>query len=219
MHKYPDRQAAGKMLAPYLKAYANCKEVLVLGLPRGGVPIAYEIALSLSAPLDVLIVRKLGVPWQKELAMGAIASNGIVFLNKEILNNLHISQAEINKTMEAEINELARREKVYRGNRSPLQLTNHIIILVDDGIATGATMIAAIEAVRQQKPKRIVVAVPVATPASCEEINSLVEEIVCPLQPDNLYAVGAWYDEFSETSDEEVRLLLDQNTEKKNENK
>jgi len=208
MRKFLDRYDAGKVLAEKLKAYKNNSDVIVLALPRGGVPVAFEVAKALHAPLDIFIVRKLGVPSHEELAMGAIASNDTIVFNEEIVRGLNIPQYEIDQVIKSEKQELERREKAYRGNKKFPNLDNKIIILVDDGIATGATMRAAIKAISQQKIKKLIVAVPVAAYETCLEISKLANELICPLQPENFYAVGAWYDNFNQTEDEEVFNLL-----------
>ncbi len=208
MDQYLDRQHAGKILATHLKKYAGKEDVIVLALPRGGVPVAYEIASSLSIPLDVFIVRKLGVPGHEELAMGALASGGVVLLNEELINYLKISKPSIDQVIESEKNELSRREQLYHVNEEAPVLKDKTILLVDDGIATGSTMQAAILALRQQKPAQIIVAVPVAAQDTYKDISKLVDKIVCPLTPVNFYAVGLWYKNFSQTSDSEVCELL-----------
>lgn len=208
MDKYLDRQHAGKILATHLKKYAGKEDAIVLALPRGGVPVAYEIASSLSIPLDVFIVRKLGVPGHEELAMGALASGGVVLLNEELINYLKISKPSIDQVIESEKNELSRREQLYHVNEEAPVLKDKTILLVDDGIATGSTMQAAILALRQQKPAQIIVAVPVAAQDTYKDISKLVDKIVCPLTPVNFYAVGLWYKNFSQTSDSEVCELL-----------
>ncbi|EKD74155.1 MAG: Phosphoribosyltransferase [uncultured bacterium] len=208
MERFLNRYQAGKLLAEQLKSYAKKPDVIVLALPRGGVPVAYEVAKKLSVPLEVFIVRKLGVPGHEELAMGAIATGGVVVFNDEIVDNLTISQAAINRVIQAEQQELQRRELTYRGNRPFPALSGKTIILVDDGIATGATMRAAIKSLRQQSPAAIIMAVPVAALSTCEEIANNVDKIVCLLKPHNFYAVGAWYEDFSQTTDNEVFELL-----------
>ncbi|MBF2006217.1 MAG: phosphoribosyltransferase [Chlorogloeopsis fritschii C42_A2020_084] len=206
--KFHDRAEAGKLLARRLAAYANRPEVLVVALPRGGVPVAFEVAQALHAPLDICIVRKLGVPHHKELAMGAIAAGGIRVLNYDVISWLGISSKTIDEVAAKELRELQRRDHVYRGERPPLDVRNHTVILVDDGIATGSTIRTAIAILRQQQPQRIVVAVPVAPLATCQELRAEVEEIVCLSTPEPLYAIGLWYENFSQTTDEEVRELL-----------
>jgi putative phosphoribosyl transferase len=181
----------------------------VLGLPRGGVPVAYEVAKVLNAPLDVFLVRKLGVPGREELAMGAIASGSVRVLNKNVVQSLRLSDQTIEAVAAAEQRTLVRRERVYRGDRPRLAVRDQTIILVDDGLATGATMRAAVVALRQQQPRRIVVAVPVAAPETCDEFRAEVDDIVCAITPPLFYAVGLWYQDFSQTSDEEVRALLE----------
>lgn len=210
MNRYLDRYSAGKVLAEALKTYANRKDVIVLALPRGGVPVGFEIAKALSVPLDVFIVRKLGVPGHEELAMGALAMGGITVFNEELLQDLKIPQRSINKVIEMEQQELNRRVSVYRDDKPYPDLTGKMIILVDDGIATGATMRAAISALRQLKPKNIVIAVPVAELTTCEKMAKNVDQLVCPLKPTDFYAVGQWYEDFSQTTDDEVRELLNQ---------
>ena len=210
MEKYIDRYEAGIVLANHLKDYANQEQVIALALPRGGVPVAYEIATALSIPLDIFIVRKLGVPGHEELAMGAIASGGTVVFNEPLMNQLNIEQKLIDSVLAAEQKELVRRERLYRGNRPLPILLGKTIILVDDGIATGSTMLAAVKALHKHKPASIIIAVPVAARSTCEELKTLVDKIVCPLRPINFYAVGLWYEQFSQTSDDEVIELLKQ---------
>lgn len=209
---FANRREAGKILADMLMPYANQDDLIVLALPRGGVPVAYEIAKTLHAPLDVFIVRKLGVPWHEELAMGAIATPHVVVFNESVINSVGVSQEDIDKVIQTESQELRRRNKVYRGGRPFPDLTHKTIVLVDDGIATGATMRAAIQALRQQNPTEIVVAVPVAALDTCEELSRTVDQFVCPLTPEDLHAIGAWYGDFSQTEDEEVRQLLSDTT-------
>ena len=204
MDIFNDRYEAGKVLAEYLKQYQNKPDVIVLALPRGGVPVAFEIAKSLNAPLDVFIVRKLGVPWHEELAMGAIASGGTVIFNDNIVQQLNITKPIINQVIDTEENELKRREIMYRGKRPFPNLKNKTIILVDDGIATGATMKVAIKGLREHSPAKIIVAAPVAALETYEEIEKLVDHIICPLVPTDFYAVAKWYVNFPQTSDEEV---------------
>ncbi|HZA28009.1 MAG TPA: phosphoribosyltransferase [Gammaproteobacteria bacterium] len=207
--RFRDRRDAGRQLAEKLSAYANRPDVLVLGLPRGGVPVAYEVAKVLNAPLDVFLVRKLGVPGHEELAMGAIASGSVRVLNKNVVQSLRLSDQTIEAVAAAEQRTLVRRERVYRGDRPRLAVRDQTVILVDDGLATGATMRAAVVALRQQQPRRIVVAVPVAAPETCDEFRAEVDDIVCAITPPLFYAVGLWYQDFSQTSDEEVRALLE----------
>ncbi|KTD23478.1 phosphoribosyltransferase [Legionella lansingensis] len=208
MEKFINRHEAGRILADQLKSYANNPNVIVLALPRGGVPVGYEVAKALSVPLDVFIVRKLGVPDHEELAMGAIASGGVTVFNQDIVDTLSISQENIEKIIAKEEQELKRREDMYRHNLPFPDLENKIVILVDDGIATGATMRAAIKALRQQNPAQLIMAIPVAAFSTYQEMGKLVDEIVCPLQPLNFYAVGLWYEDFQQTSDAEVSELL-----------
>lgn len=208
MDKFVDRQDAGIVLAKHLKEYANQSNAIVLALPRGGVPVAYEIATALSIPLDVFIVRKLGLPGYEELAMGALAMGDTIIFNERLRDQLHIDQASIDAVVESEQKELVRREHLYRGNRPFPDLLGKTIILVDDGIATGSTMHAAIKALRKFKPASIIIAVPVAARDTCEEMSKLVDQIICPLKPINFHAVGLWYENFSQTSDSEVIELL-----------
>ncbi len=209
---FRDRTEAGQLLAAQLRAYAHRPDVLVLGLPRGGVPVAYEVAQALHAPLDVFVVRKLGLPGQEELAVGAIASGGARVLNNEVVRALEIPDEEIDSLAAQEQAELERRERVYRGDRPWPDLHGRVVILVDDGLATGSTMRAAVAALRHQEPARIVVAVPVAAPETCQEFQSIADEIVCLQTPYPFYAVGLWYRDFGQTTDEQVRVLLDQST-------
>lgn len=206
--RFTDRRHAGRVLAAALDDYAGTPDLLILGLPRGGVAVAYEVALALNAPLDVYPVRKLGLPGQEELAMGAIASGGVRVLNREIVDALRIPQSVIDTVAGQEGVELARREQAYRGGRTAPEVRGKTVILVDDGLATGSTMRAAIEALRQGAPARIVVGVPVAAPDTCEEIRRHVDEAVCASTPEPFRGVGAWYQDFSQTSDAEVRELL-----------
>lgn len=208
LQKFRNRTEAGKLLAGQLTDYANRSDVLVLGLPRGGVPVAYEVAKELDAPLDVCLVRKLGVPGHKELAMGAIAAGGVRVINENVIDWLRISPETINEVAAMEIRELDRRSHIYRGNRPLPKVKNHTIILVDDGIATGATIRAAISTLKKQKPRKLVVAVPVAGLSTCEELQAEVDEVVCILKPEDLYAIGLWYEDFQQTTDAEVCELL-----------
>jgi putative phosphoribosyl transferase len=205
---YQDRSEAGRLLATKLTAYAHRRDVLVLALPRGGVPVAYEVARALHAPLDVFVVRKLGVPGHEELAMGAIATGDVCVLNEQVVQMLRISGSVIDAVATEERKELERREHLYRDNRPPPDVQDRIVILVDDGLATGATMRAAVAALRQQHPACIVVAVPVAAPSTCEELSEEVDEIICAQTPTPFFGVGYWYVDFSQTTDKEVYDLL-----------
>jgi predicted phosphoribosyltransferase len=205
---FRDRTEAGRLLAARLEKYAGKPDVMVLALPRGGVPVAFEVARALHAPMDVFIVRKLGVPGHEELAMGAVASGGVRVLNDHVVAGLGIPEYVIDAVVKWETEELKRRERLYRGNRPPADVRGKTVILVDDGLATGSTMLAAVQALRQQGPARIVVAVPVASPDTCELMKAYVDEIVCAATPEPFYAVGLWYEDFSQTTDEEVRELL-----------
>ncbi len=205
---FRDRTDAGRVLATRLGAYADRADALVLGLPRGGVPVAREVARALRLRLDVFLVRKLGVPGHEELAMGAIASGGVRVLNTEVVANLRIPEAVIEEVAAAQTRELERREHVYRGARPPTEVRGLGVILVDDGMATGATMRAAVAALRPRGPRRIVVAVPVAAEPTCSDLAEAVDEVVCAFTPDPFYAVGLWYVDFAETSDAEIARML-----------
>jgi putative phosphoribosyl transferase len=210
---FPDRPAAGRELAMRLGHYARRHDVIILALPRGGIPVAFEVAQALEAPLDVFVVRKLGVPGHEELAMGAIASGAgkpVQVLNNEVVDSLGIPPSIIQRVANEERLELERREKAYRGNRPPADIAGHVVILIDDGLATGATMRAAALAVKQRKPARTVIAVPVAAAETCQQMKSLVDEMICLHTPEPFQAVGLWYDNFSQTTDDEVRALLQQ---------
>lgn len=208
--RFRDRREAGRRLAAKLRGYAGKPEVLVLGLPRGGVPVAFEVAKALNAKMDVFLVRKLGVPGQEELALGAIATGGIRVLNRQVIDMLRVPDHRIEAVAEKEQEELDRRENAYREGRPPPEIRGRTVILVDDGLATGSTMRAAAEALRQRKPGRLIVAVSVAAREICDELRDHVDEIVCAITPDPFYAVGLWYENFTQTTDEEVRELLRQ---------
>lgn len=206
---FENRRQAGRMLAEQLSDFADRTDTIVLGLPRGGVPIAFEVARKLRAPLDVYVVRKLGVPGQEELAFGAIATGGGRVLNVSLARALHLTDAMIERVTEREGLELKRREKLYRGSRPPPDLRDKTIIVVDDGLATGATMRAAVEGLKQLQPKEIVVAVPVGSREVCVEFENKADVLcVCAMSPEPFYGVGMWYQDFSQTSDEEVIELL-----------
>lgn len=207
--RYRDRKEAGQRLAERLLDYRDRSDVVVLGLPRGGVVIASEIARRLHAPLDVFVVRKLGVPGQEELAMGAIASGGVRVLNSAVVDVCGIPASVIEEVTEQERRELERRERLYRGVRPPIAIEGRTVILVDDGIATGATMRAAVAALRRLKPARIIVAAPTAAPQACELLSKEADEVICDIMPDPFYSVGLWYDDFTQNSDEEIRELLE----------
>jgi predicted phosphoribosyltransferase len=206
--RFKDRRRAGVVLAQHLERFAGKDDVVVLAIPRGGVPVGYEVARALGVPLDVFVVRKLGLPGQEELAMGAIASGGARVLNDEVIAWLHPSFETIEAVTSAQRAELERRERAYRGDRPPPPLEGQTVILVDDGLATGSTMKAAVLAVREQHPAGIVVAVPVGAPETCEALRRVADEVVCPLMPQPFSAVGQWYVDFSQTTDEQVRELL-----------
>ncbi|MFW6331419.1 MAG: phosphoribosyltransferase [Gemmatimonadota bacterium] len=207
--RFRDRADAGRSLAEDLRAYADREDVLVLGLPRGGVPVAYEVARSLGAPMDVFLVRKLGVPGQEELAMGAIASGGVRVLNQDVVAQLGITDDTVARVAAEEQEELERRERTYRAGRPELDLEGRTVLLVDDGLATGSTMRAAANAVRSHRPRELVIAVPVAEPEICESFRDLVDTVVCSLTPHPFRAVGLWYERFDQTTDDEVRTLLE----------
>ena len=207
--RFQDRAQAGRFLADRLAAYSNRPDVAVLGLPRGGVPVAFEVAQRLTAPLDVFLVRKLGVPGHEELAMGAIATDQICILNDNVIQSLGISPGVIEQTIARERRELEKREQAFRLGQA-LELRDRVVILVDDGLATGATMRAAVMAARQRHPARVIVAVPVAARETHRQFQEQADEFVCVQTPENFEGVGQWYDDFTQTSDEEVRALLEQ---------
>lgn len=210
MTTFRNRTQAGKELARRLSKYADREDVLVLGLARGGLPVAFEVAEALHAPLDVFIVRKLGVPGHRELAMGAIASGGVRVLNQSVINSLNVPSEQIENVAAQEQRELERREQEYRGDAERLDVTGKTAILVDDGLATGASMRAAVQALRLSNPERIVVAVPAAAPSACQDFEEEVDEVVCLITPEPFFGVGAWYEDFSQTTDREVRRLLEE---------
>jgi putative phosphoribosyl transferase len=209
---FRNREQAGHALAERLKAYANRSDVVVLALPRGGLPIGVEVAAALRVPLDVFVVRKLGTPGQPELAMGAIASGGVRVLNDDVLKVLNLTSDAVDRVARAEQQELERRERLYRGDRPLPALADRVVILVDDGLATGSTMRAAVKAVRQHRPGKVVVAVPAGAAETCEEFRQEVDEIVCIIAPASFQAVGSWYEEFPQISDREVRDLLEKSS-------
>jgi predicted phosphoribosyltransferase len=206
--RFENRADAGHVLAEMLASYAMQPDTVVLALPRGGVPVGYEVAVGLGLPLDIFLVRKLGVPGHEELAMGAIASGGVRVLNDDVVGPLNIGAMTIERVAESEQQELERREAAYRDGRPSPHLRGRTVILVDDGLATGSTMLVAIRAINQQQPARVVVAVPTAAPSVCAEIGREADEMICAMTPEPFYAVGLWYDDFSETTDEDVRHLL-----------
>ena len=207
--RFYDRTHAGRRLAAELAPYANRPNLLVLALPRGGVPVAFMVAEALGAPLDVFLVRKLGVPGHEELAMGAIASGGIRVVNREVVDMLRVPQSAIDAVAEKEQREMERRERAYRGDRPEPVIRGRTVILVDDGLATGSTMRAAVAALHAEHPERLVVAVPVAAQETCDLLADEVDDIVCAITPEPFYAVGLWYQDFSQTTDEEVHELLE----------
>jgi putative phosphoribosyl transferase len=206
---FTNRTEAGRLLARQLKSFARRKDVLVLGVPRGGVPVAFEVATALHVPLDIFVLRKLGVPGHEELAFGALASGGVRVLDSQIVEALSLSSLDIELAAAREQAELERRERVYRGERSPLDIKGKTVILVDDGIATGSSMRAAISALRRRKPARLVVAVPVAPPSTCHRLRAEVDDLVCVETPEPFYAIGQFYRDFSQVTDEEVSDLLE----------
>ena len=205
---FPNRAEAGRTLAQRLHSYANVPNLIVLGIPRGGVPVAFEVAAALKAPLDVLILRKLGVPYRQELAFGAIASGGIRYVDREIVEAAGIPDAELERIVAEQARELERRERAYRGGRPRLDVRGKTVVLVDDGIATGAGMRAAITALRKMGPARLVLAVPVAPASACKHLAPLVDELVCAYMPESFYAIGEFYEDFAQLSDEEVTSFL-----------
>jgi putative phosphoribosyl transferase len=210
--RFANRTDAGRRLGKELRQYAQRSDVIVLALPRGGVPIGYEVAKALGAPLDVFVVRKIGLPWQEELAMGAVASGGVRVFDRNLIRVAHVSDADVERITSEEERELERRERLYRGDRPFPDVRGKIVILVDDGLATGASMRAAVAALREDKPARIVVAVPVAAPETCDAFRSIADEIICAETPEPFQAVGMWYEDFSQTTDDDVRDLLARGT-------
>ncbi|HMJ90818.1 MAG TPA: phosphoribosyltransferase [Candidatus Acidoferrum sp.] len=206
---FPDRNEAGRALARQLSSYADRNDVVVLALPRGGVPIGFEIAHALRAPLDIFLVRKLGVPMQEELAMGAIASGGTMVLNESLVEQLRITREQIDQVRAHETRELERREQAFRPRHTMVPVIDRICILVDDGLATGSTMHAAVLALKKQNPAKVVVAVPVASRDVCEEFQALTDEVVCLYTPEPFMSVGQWYDDFTQLTDEDVRDHLE----------
>src|SRR3954471_20363002 len=206
--RFRDRSEAGRVLAEQLRPYAGRDDVVVLALPRGGVPVAYQVATELGVPLDVFLVRKLGIPGQEELAFGAIATGGTRVLNKELIERLDLPPEWIEAIDAKERRELERRERAYRGDRPPPDLAGRTVILVDDGLATGSTMLAAVQAVREDDPAKVVVAVPIADPEVCAGLEAVADDVVCASTQRPMRAVGAWYDDFSQTTDDEGRELL-----------
>jgi putative phosphoribosyl transferase len=205
---FRDRSDAGRRLAMQVSAYVDRPDVIVLALPRGGVPVGFEVACALHAPLDVFLVRKLGLPGQPELAMGAIATSGVRVLNADVVRRLRINPKVIESVAAAELEELQRRERRYRGDRPAPDVCGRVVILVDDGLATGSTMRAAVRALRQQHPTRIIVAVPVGAAETCSSLEVDADEVICLSTPNPFYAVGLWYQDFSQTTDDQVRDLL-----------
>ena len=208
MALFRDRRDAGRKLAKKLLAYANRSDVVVLALPRGGVPVAYEVALALKAPVDIFTVRKLGLPGHEELAMGAIATGGARVINQDIVRTFNIPQGMIEAVAKRELQELERRERIFRGDRPMRDVYNKTVILIDDGLATGASMHAAIMGLRAKNPARIIAAVPTAALETCEAFKQLVDEMICATTPEPFYGVSRWYEDFSQTTDEEVQSLL-----------
>ena len=207
--RFRDRTDAGRRLAAELQEYADRQDVIVLALPRGGVPVAYEVAQALGAPLDVFVVRKLGVPAHPELAMGAIASGGVRVLDRDTVRHFGVGAEDLATVTAAEERELERRERQYRDGRPFPDVRAKTVIVIDDGLATGATMAAAASALRAQNPAKLIVAVPVSSPETCDAFRNLVDDIVCAVTPEPFYAVGLWYEDFSQTTDEQVRELLE----------
>ena len=206
---FRDRRDAGKKLAQKLTGYAGRKDVVILALPRGGVPVAYEVSQALQVPMDVFIVRKLGWPGHEEMAIGAIASGGVKVLNEDIVRYLKLPKDLIHAVAQRELRELERRERAYRGNRPSLELKDRTVIIVDDGLATGASMRAALLGVRAHAPAQVIVAVPTAALETCEALKPEVDQMICATTPEPFYGVSRWYQDFSQTTDEEVRILLE----------
>ena len=208
MDKFTDRREAGRLLAQQLVAYSNNPNVTVLALPRGGVPVGYEVAVGLAAPLDVFVVRKIGTPWNEELAIGAVASGGTWILDTPMIRDLRIDNDDLHRIIARELRELDRRERLYRGSRPLPDLGGRIVIVVDDGLATGASMLAAVGAIRHHSPASIVVATPVASRSACLAVRRVADECVSLMTPEPLYGVGMYYEDFSQTTDDEVLKLL-----------
>lgn len=208
LRPYRDRSEAGRKLGAALAGYRGQGDLLVMGIPRGGVPVAYEVARALRTPLDVIVVRKLGVPFQPELAMGAIASGGVRVLNPEVVEELGYPESVIATVVARELEELTRREHLYRDGRPALDPRDRTVIVVDDGLATGSSMLAAVRSVRARGAAAVVVAVPVGAKSTCRQLSRAADDVVCPLQPESFIAVGQWYADFGQTSDDEVRSLL-----------
>ena len=207
--RFNDRRDAGRRLAARLAGYTHRDDVIVLALPRGGIPVGYEVATALGVPLDVFVVRKLGLPWHEELAMGALASGGVMVLDQDIIRVARVSDSEVNRVIASEELELERRERLYRGKRIFPDLRGKTVILVDDGLATGSTIRAAIIALREEHPARIVAAVPVAAPETCDAIAEIADEMICAETPEPFHSVGLWYADFGQTTDEEVHRFLE----------
>ena len=210
MALFKDRRDAGKKLAQKLSAYASRSDVVILALPRGGVPVAYEVALTLNAPLDIFTVRKLGLPGHEELAMGAIATGGARVINQDVVRSFHVPQGVVEAVAKQELRELERRERAFRGDRMMREVHDKTAILIDDGLATGASMQAAIKGLRAKDPTRIVVAVPTAPLETCEAFKQLVDEMICATTPEPFYGVGQWYEDFSQVTDDQVQTFLEQ---------
>jgi putative phosphoribosyl transferase len=211
MHgRFRDRRDAGRRLAEALEEYTGRPDVIVLALPRGGVPVGFEVARALGVPLDVFVVRNLGLPWQEELAIGALASGGVRVLDLDLIRVAGITESDIERITRQEQLELDRRERIYRGDKPFPDLIGKTVILVDDGLATGSTMKAAVAALRAEKPAQVVVAVPVAAPETCDSLREVADNVVCAVTPEPFRAVSLWYDDFSQTTDEEVHQLLEQ---------
>jgi len=206
---FKDRVQAGLVLVQKLKQYANTADLLVIGLPRGGIEVAYQVAMALGGELDVFIVRKLGAPYQPELAMGAIAEGGMLLLNDAVVNYFSISKEAIEISAKKELLELERRVQLYRNGREPPKIQGRTVIVVDDGVATGATMKVALRAIRRKEPSRLIVAVPVGAQSTCDELRSEADEVICVLSPEPFMAVGSWFENFEQTTDDQVRVLLE----------
>ena len=209
MSRFRDRGDAGRFLAGHLEHYGGRPDVVVVGLPRGGVPVAYQVARELEAPLDVFLVRKLGVPGHEELAMGAIAEGGLRVINHQVVRGMNISESEIEAATQREQQLLETRGATYRGDRQPLELRGKTPIIIDDGLATGASMRVAARAIRRHEPKQLVIAVPVAPPETCENLRFEADDVICAVTPAMFTSVGSWYEDFSQTTDDEVRELLE----------
>lgn len=208
LSRFVDRESAGRALAQKLQHYKGTPDLLIIGLPRGGVVVAFQVALALQAQLDAFIVRKLGAPYQPELAMGAVAEGGMLLLNDAVVNYLSVSKEFIEETAREQMVEVERRQKLYRGDRAMAKIAGRTVIVVDDGLATGATMKVAVRALKRKEPSKLVIAVPLGAASTCSELKNEADELICLMTPEPFFAVGSWYENFEQTTDQQVRELL-----------